>query len=129
MSTWPPHVGAEPDALVFTCADGQPMRRCKFPPYWTQACAKAGMSELHFHDLRGSGATWAARWRNRGRADGASRAQTEHMAIRYQHATLERDQAIAKRLDVLMRAAQTASEPAAEVSEITIARRLHGICE
>jgi Phage integrase family len=48
------------DALVFTSPEGHPLRRTKFRPRWAEACRKAKVSGLHFHDLRGSGATWAA---------------------------------------------------------------------
>jgi hypothetical protein len=44
---------------------------------------------------------------------------TPNVALRYQHATVERDRAIAERLDVLMRAAWTAGpEPIATVVSI-----------
>jgi len=54
------HVGSDPEALVFTSPEGHPLRRTKFRCKWLEACKKAGISGLHFHDLRGSGATWAA---------------------------------------------------------------------
>ena len=54
------YVGAEPGALLFTSPEGHPLRRTKFRPRWAEACRKAGVTDLHFHDLRGSGATWAA---------------------------------------------------------------------
>jgi len=68
--------------------------------------AASGITSLHFHDLRGSAATWAA-------TSGATARElmarlghsTPSMALRYQHATLERDQAIAERLGALMRTA------------------------
>jgi integrase len=114
------HVGTELGALVFTSPEGHPMRRTKFRLSWAQACASVGVSGLHFHDLRGSGATWAA-------TGGATVRElmgrlghtTPNVALRYQHATAERDRAIAERLDVLMRAAQTAvPEPIANVVSI-----------
>jgi hypothetical protein len=43
--------------------------------------------------------------------------KTERMAIRYQHATLERDQAIAEKLGALMRVADTA-QPAPNLGPI-----------
>jgi integrase len=97
------NVGPQPAALVFTSPEGHPLRRTKFRPRWTDACAKAGVSDLHLHDLRGSGATWAA-------TTGATVAElmnrlghrTPTVAMRYQHATEERDQAIAGRLGALM---------------------------
>jgi integrase len=113
-------VGVDPDALVFTSPEGHPMRRTKFRPYWAQACASVGVSGLHFHDLRGSGATWAA-------TTGATVRElmgrlghaTPNVALRYQHATAERDRAIAEKLDALMRAAQTAEpEQVADVLSI-----------
>src|SRR5579875_335084 len=114
------HVGPEPDALVFTSATGKPLRRSTFRSHWTAACEKAGMSGLHFHDLRGSGATWAA-------PQGASLAELMHRlghrtdatALRYQHATDERRRHIADRLGALLRAAEAVEpEPAVEVRPI-----------
>jgi hypothetical protein len=49
---------------------------------------------------------------------------TPNVALRYQHAAAERDRAIAERLDVLMRAAQTAvPEPIAKVVSIERQRK------
>ena len=74
------------------------------------------MTALHFHDLRGSGATWAAH------AGATLREVMERLghstpavALRYQHATAQRDQAIAERLGTLMRAA--AAEPPEPVAD------------
>jgi len=113
-------VGTEPDALVFTSTEGHPMRRTKFRPYWSEACAKAGVSGLHFHDLRGSGATWAARGGATVRElMGRLGHTTPNVALRYQHATAERDRTIAEKLDTLMPAAQTVEpEPLADVVPI-----------
>ena len=111
------YVGTDPDALMFTSPEGHPLRHTKFRHVWLAACAKAGVTGLHLHDLRGSGATWAAQ-------GGATLAElmhrlghkTPHVAIRYQHATDERDQAIAERLEALYRAAEASEpEPVAEV--------------
>jgi hypothetical protein len=44
---------------------------------------------------------------------------TPNVALRYQHATAERDQAIAEKLDALMKAARsTPAEPLADVVSI-----------
>ena len=73
---------------------------------------------LHFHDLRGSGATWAATAGTTVRELMARLGhKTERMAIRYQHATLERDQAIADKLGALMRAVE-ASAPSTNLVPI-----------
>lgn len=106
------YVGPEPDALVFTSPEGHPLRRTKFRPRWQTACNKAGISGLHLHDLRGSGATWAA-------TTGATVAElmarlghrTPTVAMRYQHATQDRDRDIATKLGALM-AASTPRESA-----------------
>jgi integrase len=45
------HVGIEGDALLFTSPEGHPLRRTKFRPRWGEACRKAGVTGLHFHDL------------------------------------------------------------------------------
>jgi len=101
------YVEPDLDALVFTSPEGHPLRRTKFRYRWMAACQAVGISGLHFHDLRGSGSTWAA-------YEGATVAElmkrlghtTPNMAMRYQHATQERDQAIADRLGALMHAAE-----------------------
>jgi integrase len=107
------HVGPAPDALLFTSPEGHPLRRTKFRPRWAAACRTAGISGLHFHDLRGSGATWAA---TTGATVSELMARLGHttptVAMRYQHATAERDQAIADRLGALMRAVEVEPEPA-----------------
>jgi integrase len=113
------HVKAPPDSLVFTSRGGLPLRRAKFRPYWAEACKKAEISGLHFHDLRGSGATWAA-------TAGATVRElmgrlghaTPAVALRYQHATLERDQAIAERLGALLRPAGDTTTVAPRVARL-----------
>ncbi len=114
------YVGEKADALLFTSPEGHPLRRTKFRPRWANACEKAGVTGLHFHDLRGSGATWAA-------VAGATlpelmhrlRHRTHTAALRYQHATDERNKEIADRLGVLFTAATANPEPEAEVIPIT----------
>lgn len=73
------------------------------------------MSGLHFHDLRGSGATWAA-------VAGATLPELMHRlghsthtaSLRYQHATNERHREVADRLGALLNIV----EPPAEVVDI-----------
>ncbi len=89
---------AEPghDGLVFVGPLGGRLRRSNFRDLWYTAREAVGQPELHLHDLRHTGNTMAA-------ATGASlRELMERMghsstraAMIYQHATRERDQAIA----------------------------------
>lgn len=82
---------------------------------WAKARRAIGRPELHLHDLRHSGLTWSA-------ATGATLAELMHRAghrsptaaLRYQHATRDRDRALADALAAL-------ATPAT-VSEIHIAR-------
>jgi integrase len=98
-------VAADRAALVFTSPEGHPLRRTKFRAKWVAARKAGGIADLHFHDLRGSGSTWAG-------AAGATVRElmarlghnTPTVAMRYQHATRERDRAIADKLDALLRA-------------------------
>ena len=70
---------------------------------WLPATRKAGIEGLRFHDLRHTGATLAA-------ATGASTKElmarlghaSPQAALRYQHATRERDEAIAAGVDRLL---------------------------
>jgi integrase len=82
------------------------LRRGNFRKIWVKACTKAGAPGTHFHDLRHTGGTLVA-------ATGASlrelMARLGHSSTRaamiYQHATSDRDQAIAKALGGLAQAA------------------------
>lgn len=92
-------VGPEPDAWLFPTSTGTALSPRNFNRAWDKARKKAGLSKLHLHDLRHSGLTWAA-------ASGASVAElmrrgghaNPRAALRYQHATEDRDQAIADAL-------------------------------
>jgi integrase len=100
--------------LVFAGPKGATLRRSNFRPIWNTSCARAGMPGLHFHDLRHVGGTLAA-------ATGASLKElmarlghsSTHAAMIYQHATRDRDQAIAKALGGLVQQlrATTANPP------------------
>jgi integrase len=87
------------DALVFVGTKGQPMRRASLNTEWKRALKKARLHTVRFHDLRHTGATLAA-------ATGASTRElmnrlghaSSQAALRYQHATAERDVAIARAL-------------------------------
>ncbi|MDA2809057.1 tyrosine-type recombinase/integrase [Nocardiopsis sp. RSe5-2] len=48
------------DGFVFVGARGNPLRRANFSKYWADACEKAGVKDVHFHDLRHTGNTYAA---------------------------------------------------------------------
>ncbi|MGH3487203.1 MAG: tyrosine-type recombinase/integrase [Actinopolymorphaceae bacterium] len=114
------YVDPEPSALVFTGPKGAWLQRQNFNKLvrWETAVAKVGASELHFHDLRHTGNTWAA----------ASRASTRDLmvcmghdsvraALIYQHATSEAGQAIASAMDLQMRAARAEADAAEEANK------------
>ncbi len=87
------------DAPVFTGEKGGLLRPHVLQAAWDKARHTTGLAHLHFHDLRHSGNTWAA-------ATGASTAElmarmghaSAAAALRYQHATADRDRAIAEAL-------------------------------
>lgn len=113
-------VGPGDEALVFTSPEGHPLRRTKFRPRWADACRSVAVAGLHFHDLRGSGATWAA-------VAGATLPELMHRlghrthtaALRYQHATDERHREVADRLGALLRMDSSEVDAGAEVVPIT----------
>jgi len=96
------YVAPTPDALLFTGEKGGPLRPHVLQIEWNKARAALGLEHLHLHDLRHSGNTWAA-------ATGASTAElmarlghaSPVAALRYQHATADRDRAIADALSEL----------------------------
>jgi integrase len=77
-------------------------RRASLYKAWTEATKAEGLTGLHFHDLRHTGATLAA---HTGATTKELMARLGHVsadaAPRYQHATGERDAAIARALNDL----------------------------
>lgn len=90
------------DGLVFVGPKGAPLRRTNFRPIWVKACVAADATGYHFHDLRHTGGTLAA---GTGATLKELMARLGHSSPRaamiYQHATRDRDQAIAKALGQL----------------------------
>jgi integrase len=92
------YVDGRPDARLFAGEDGQPITPRTLNRAWDKARRAAGRADLHLHDLRHSGLTWSAA--------GATTAELMHRAghaspaaaLRYQHATADRDRALADAL-------------------------------
>ncbi len=100
--------------LVFVGPRGGVLREANFVnDVWRPATVAVGVPHLHFHDLRHTGNTLAA-------ATGASLRElmvrmghaSPKAALRYQHATRDRDAAIAKALSALVVQAQSAPSAA-----------------
>lgn len=96
-------VGPEPGAYLFTGHHGAaPLPTATWRRAWDEARSSTGLSHLHLHDLRHAGNTLAA-------ATGASTKElmarmghaSPRAALIYQHATSDRDQAIAAALSDL----------------------------
>jgi hypothetical protein len=125
-----------PDSRIFTGPQGGRLRRSNFRLTWIKARDAAGLSGLHLHDLRHTGNAMAA-------ATGASLRElmdrmghsSTRAALIYQHATRERDEAIATAMGELFATAQGEGHGqgpighAAGTTEwprVLIATRLHG---
>ena len=95
-------VGIDPDAPVFTGRQGKPLTRDALQADWERARRVVGRLDLRMHDLRHTGLTLAA-------ATGATTAELMHRAghatsaaaLRYQHATKDRDRVVADALGEL----------------------------
>lgn len=95
-------VECQADAPVLVGLDHRPISAASLQRAWNKARSAAGRHDLHFHDLRHTGLTLAA-------GTGATTAELMHRAghaspdaaLRYQHATLERDRTLATKLDSL----------------------------
>lgn len=91
------------DELVFPGVSGRPFRTATLHDVWHRALRKVGIERLRFHDLRHTGNTLAA-------ATGASTKElmsrmghsSARAALIYQHATRDRDVAIADGLSDLI---------------------------
>ncbi|HZU80056.1 MAG TPA: tyrosine-type recombinase/integrase [Acidimicrobiales bacterium] len=97
------HVGVEGSALLFTGRGGVPMRPRTLAAAFRAARSACRLGDVHFHDLRhfnltlcaAAGATTRELMRRGGHASPAA-------ALRYQHATEDRDKAIADALSALV---------------------------
>ena len=97
------HTAPGADALVFARPDGRPVDSRHRTAAFRVACAHIGRHDLRWHDLRHTGATMAAQ-------AGASLRElqarlghsTAAAAMTYQHATAERDRALAERMAALV---------------------------
>jgi len=91
------------DSYVFTGHKGGPLAPHVLQDAWAKARAEVGLSDLHLHDLRHLAGTLAA-------STGAGTKElmyrlghaSHQAALRYQHATRQRDQAIADAIDELI---------------------------
>lgn len=88
------------EGLLFVGQRGSPITAGVLQKAWATARCRIGRPDLHFHDLRHSGLTFAAE-------AGATTAELMHRAghasseaaLRYQHASQERDRDLALRLE------------------------------
>jgi len=95
--------GPGPNGLVFCGTQHQPLHRKTFYRNWNDAVVSVKLGNFHFHDLRHTGNTLAA-------ATGASTKElmsrmghaSPRAALIYQHATEDRDAAIASALSKLI---------------------------
>jgi integrase len=103
-----------PDGLVFVGEKGGPVTPGVWQKDWDRARRTLGLGHVHLHDLRHVAGTLAA-------ATGAGTKEimrrlghaTQEAALRYQHATDERDRALASGIDRIIQAAK--AEPTAPV--------------
>ncbi len=110
LSRW---CGPDADSQVFPGYKGGPLRVSVWQPEWARARRSLGLDHVHLHDLRHVAGTMAA-------ATGASTKELMHRlghaspraALRYQHATAERDGTIAEGIDRLIEAARAAPSAA-----------------
>lgn len=95
-------VAPDPDAWVLTGDKGAPVSATSFYGAWKAARHDLGLDTFRFHDLRHTGLTYAA-------AKGATVAELMYRAghaspaaaLRYQHATRDRDRVVADALSEL----------------------------
>ena len=96
-------VGPSPDALLFVGPKGGPLRRSNFQMWWRAALDSAGVSRVHFHDLRHTGNTLTAQ---AGATMSDLMARMGHASTRaaqiYLHTTSERDRVVADALNQLI---------------------------
>lgn len=104
--------GADPVSPVLASDHGGRVSQTQLDNAWRVAREKAGRPGFRFHDLRHTGLTLYAQ-------QGATLAELLHrgghsdvaVALRYQHATAERDRALTARLATMVRRGKTRTRP------------------
>ena len=93
-----------PSGVVFTRPSGRYLRRSDLSVEWKAACAKLGLGGVHPHDLRHHAATTMARIPGVTTRELMARIghSSPRAALIYQHATEERDRAVADHLDTVI---------------------------
>jgi hypothetical protein len=103
-------VRPEPSSPLLVGEKGGRLGRHPLNDAWSAARSALGRPEIHFHDLRGAGLTLAA---TQGATTRELMARAGHAspasALRYQHATADRDTAIAAALSGLAESARSVS--------------------
>jgi integrase len=104
------YVAPEPEAYVFTRPSGRPLRRSDLSNAWHAACAVVGIEGVHPHDLRHFSGTTTARMPGITTKEVMSRMghASPRAALIYQHATAERDRAVADFLGAVIAEAKRA---------------------
>jgi integrase len=96
-------VDEDPATLVFAGPKGGPLRRSNFQKHWRAALTTAGLSAVHFHDLRHTGNTVTAQ---AGAMFSDLMARMGHASMRaaliYLHTTSQRDRSVAESLSRLL---------------------------
>jgi integrase len=102
-------VGPRASSPLLTGPKGGRLGRHPLNAAWRTARESLGRPQVHFHDLRGAGLTWAA---TQGATTRELMARAGHAspaaALRYQHAVEDRDVAIAEALSGLAETARSA---------------------
>lgn len=110
-------VDSSPTSALLVGRDGLPISSVALQRAWNSARVATNRTDLHLHDLRHTGLTLAA-------STGATTAElmrraghvSSEAALRYQHATLDRDRALAARLDSLAATQRTNDKQAEPIS-------------
>ena len=114
------------DGRVFVGPKGATPRRTNFQATWREAVEKAGVSELHFHDLRHTGNALAAQVASLRELMARMEHSSTRAALIYQHASRERERAIGAAVSALVEASLPVSKGHARGTDPTFAAELPG---
>lgn len=105
--------GSGRDGLIFPEVLGRPLRLRVWQREWTRARRTVGLEHVHLHDLRHVAATMAATTTEATMKELMHRLghASPAAALRYQHATAKRDEAIADGIDRLLATADLRPRP------------------